>query len=261
MGTALWHGTRARPWMPDVSSLTAQLKELQATLVRALQEEYYCDDLEPPDAAFGWSEDRLREFFESGGEAASAEQPAASGQAAKAPVTPGQPGGGRVQPELLVNPAFEAPPLASTLKELVGGSGVQKAEVYQDSVIAAGIPPLADGLFPPDDPLLKELSSQFKPYTKALATQTVGGGYAFRQVEAGWCVGSHAAAHGIDLRLFVARGKEPKLLGALRYSDGALIGRGFAGAAASTPDPDLDGSGGRRPRVAQRAPSSRPPTP
>ena len=36
----------------------------------ALQEEYFCDDVEPPPHALGWSEAELRSFFESGGEAA-----------------------------------------------------------------------------------------------------------------------------------------------------------------------------------------------
>ena len=56
--------------MADVSTLTAQLLELQAQLVGALQAEYYCEDLSPPAEAFGWGEQRLRDYFESGGGAA-----------------------------------------------------------------------------------------------------------------------------------------------------------------------------------------------
>ena len=51
----------------DVESLTAQMSALQAKLVAALQSETYCDDVVPPPEAFGWSADRLRAYFESGG--------------------------------------------------------------------------------------------------------------------------------------------------------------------------------------------------
>ena len=37
----------------SVDSLTMQLRELQAKLVKALQEEYFCEDLER--SAFGWT--------------------------------------------------------------------------------------------------------------------------------------------------------------------------------------------------------------
>ena len=85
--------------MGDVSALTAQLRELQAELVGALQAEYFCDDLAPPADALGWSERRLRDYFESGGGAAAeAAPPAAADAAARAAVVPGQPGGGRHQP-------------------------------------------------------------------------------------------------------------------------------------------------------------------
>jgi len=46
----------------------AQLSDLQQRLVKALQDEYFCDDVVPPPAAFGWDADALRDFFESGGE-------------------------------------------------------------------------------------------------------------------------------------------------------------------------------------------------
>lgn len=206
----------------DVSTLVAQLKETQAALVRALQDEYFCEDLEPPQLAFGWSEERLREYFETGGDAAPA-----SGVSAKAAVVSGQPGGGREQPAIVENPAEDTPALAPTAKALVGGDGVEAALKYQSIIIPAGIPDLTDGLFPPDDPLLKRLSSQYRPFTKALVCGTRDGGHSFAPVREGWVVGNGAAAHGLDLRLFVTPGKERKLLGALRYSDAACIGRGF----------------------------------
>ena len=45
----------------------AQLKKLQAHLVSQYQNEYFCDDLVPPSEAFGWSEDKLKDYFENGG--------------------------------------------------------------------------------------------------------------------------------------------------------------------------------------------------
>ena len=92
----------------STASLLAQLKELQSQLVKALQEEYFCDDLEAPAEAFGWSEQRLREFFESGGDGAAT------------PVVPGQTGGGRLQPATLqVSPPVDAPSLAPTAPVVV----------------------------------------------------------------------------------------------------------------------------------------------
>ena len=52
----------------SVAELSAQLKQVQQALVKALQDEYFCDDVEPPVDAFGWSEAALRDFMESGGE-------------------------------------------------------------------------------------------------------------------------------------------------------------------------------------------------
>ena len=53
-----------------------------AALVSRLQEESFCDDIEPPSEAVAWSEDELQRFFEHGGEwhptAALAKAPSAS---------------------------------------------------------------------------------------------------------------------------------------------------------------------------------------
>ena len=43
------------------------LRRAQADLVRALQEETFCEDLQPPRAAFGWDEQQLRDYFDKGG--------------------------------------------------------------------------------------------------------------------------------------------------------------------------------------------------
>ena len=44
-----------------------ELQRLQKHLVTQLQNEYFCDDVEPPAEAFGWTEEKLKDFFESGG--------------------------------------------------------------------------------------------------------------------------------------------------------------------------------------------------
>ena len=41
----------------SVAEALAGFKAAQSTLVRALQNEFYCDDLEPPANAFGWTPD------------------------------------------------------------------------------------------------------------------------------------------------------------------------------------------------------------
>lgn len=71
----------------STSDLIAQLSELQSRLVAAMQAEYFCDDLVPPPAAFGWDAAALRDFFESGGETlpAYAHEPAAAAASAPAP--------------------------------------------------------------------------------------------------------------------------------------------------------------------------------
>ena len=52
----------------SVDETIAQLQSLQKKLVGMMQAEYFCDDLEPPAAAFGWQAERLRDYFENGGE-------------------------------------------------------------------------------------------------------------------------------------------------------------------------------------------------
>lgn len=54
--------------MASFGELLATLAETQRSLVALLASEYYCDDLEPPQAAFGWTELQLRDYFESGGD-------------------------------------------------------------------------------------------------------------------------------------------------------------------------------------------------
>jgi lysophospholipase L1-like esterase len=61
-----------------VRSLVHKLEETQRLLVKILQEEYFCDDIEPPARAFGWSESDIRSFMESGGEVTPDAAPAAA---------------------------------------------------------------------------------------------------------------------------------------------------------------------------------------
>jgi lysophospholipase L1-like esterase len=51
----------------------------------------FCDDLEPPCDAFGWSADRLRAFFESGGDGAESAQEATAGLPTLPPAAPAAP--------------------------------------------------------------------------------------------------------------------------------------------------------------------------
>ena len=52
----------------SASETMAELKRLQKKLVAMMQNEYFCDDVEPPTEAFGWDEAKLRDYFENGGE-------------------------------------------------------------------------------------------------------------------------------------------------------------------------------------------------
>ena len=56
--------------MPElVTDLLSQLSDLQQRLNKALQDEYYCDDLSLPPDAFGWDGARVRAYYhENGGE-------------------------------------------------------------------------------------------------------------------------------------------------------------------------------------------------
>lgn len=80
--------------MADIAALLEEATDVQSRLIAALQAEYYCDDVTPPPAAFGWPEGRLRSFFESGGEdVIESAPPAASLQLPPAPalLRPGRP--------------------------------------------------------------------------------------------------------------------------------------------------------------------------
>ncbi len=66
-------GARARPspaggGVMSVEAAFAAFKTAQRELVDALQMEYFCDDITPPDGAYGWAMDDYVEYFKSGGE-------------------------------------------------------------------------------------------------------------------------------------------------------------------------------------------------
>mmetsp|Transcript_40263 Transcript_40263/g.117941 ORF Transcript_40263/g.117941 Transcript_40263/m.117941 type:complete len:335 (-) Transcript_40263:138-1142(-) len=56
--------------MSSLPLLLEQLASAQRAVVEALSSEYFCEDLEPPSCAFGWGEEALRDYFETGGESA-----------------------------------------------------------------------------------------------------------------------------------------------------------------------------------------------
>jgi lysophospholipase L1-like esterase len=62
--------------MSAVQRLVDDLRKIQRALVSELQAASFCDDLEPPAGAFGWTADQFIEFFESGGGAAEPAPPA-----------------------------------------------------------------------------------------------------------------------------------------------------------------------------------------
>ena len=89
----------------SVAEITAELGRLQQKLIKALQDEYFCDDVSPPPEAFGWSEQALRDFMESGGEV----QPTVGPQPTAAPPAAAPP-----PPSAIGMPALAAPPAPPT---------------------------------------------------------------------------------------------------------------------------------------------------
>ena len=136
----------------------------------------------------------------------------------------GDPGGGLEQ-----TPPFSLAPLPDAPgKEFYALS--QDVKGYEAAVLAGGLPPRRAGLFPPGDKTLAELGSGgvMKPFTKYLPLKCAAGGDAFALTADGWASGESAAAHGLDLRLFIRPGQEHKKLeAAVRFGDAAKIGTGF----------------------------------
>ena len=150
----------------------------------------------------------------------------AFGKATKPAIKGGQPGGGRAQPEPFVVPPADVP--GESQEKLLGD-----VKRYQSQVIRDGIPARKAGLFPAGDEfLLMLMNTGWKPCTKGLIGPTVDGGYAYMATPDGWASGDNAIQHGMDLRWFIHEGFGAKkegetLMGAVRYSESACIGRGF----------------------------------
>jgi hypothetical protein len=105
-----------------------------------------------------------------------------------------------------------------------GTAAGYKAQAKKD-----GIPFKPDGLFPPEDALLKQLSSTANtwPFEKHLP----GAGTPYEMLPyGGWITGNAAAQRGIDLRMFYQEATENNsngnLVAAVRFGDGAAIGSG-----------------------------------
>ena len=50
-----------------VEAAQAEFKKAQAALVDAYQQEYFCDDVSPPESAYGWSFAEFDRYFKTGG--------------------------------------------------------------------------------------------------------------------------------------------------------------------------------------------------
>lgn len=74
-------------------------------------------------------------------------------------------------------------------------------------VFADGIPPRPNGLFPPNDPLLRRLAADpnCHPFEKHLPGEQDC--YELLLPNGGWATGDTAAARGVDLRLFYKVGR------------------------------------------------------
>ena len=84
-------------------------------------------------------------------------------------------------------------------------------------VFADGIPSRPNGLFPPDDPLLRRLAADPRchPFEKHLP-----GEHSCYELlpKGGWATGDATAARGVDLRLFYKVGRPAELRPCLKPS-------------------------------------------
>ena len=159
----------------------------------------------PPDAPATWTEASIRAFFRSGG----AERPAEDN---------GQPGGGRDVPTL------------TGPKEMADDetwARANSAAEYQRVAQEKGIPYRANGLFPPNDAVLKECMERCAkaagfPFQK-LVISPISGDLEVALVS--WGVGDKAAQSGLDLRYFFDPSNS-RVFGAVRFSEDACIAKG-----------------------------------
>lgn len=149
-------------------------------LIETLAEETGID--EPPlEAAASWTEAAVRTYFRSGGK----ELPVLKPPPPADVVTSGQPGGGR-----LVTTSFPT----SVPQEIEIARMLSTPEAYRASAFAAGIPDRPRGLFPPEDPVLRQIAAEaggFRPFQK----QIIGLSGGFEPVSTSWIL-----SDGIDMR-------------------------------------------------------------
>jgi hypothetical protein len=112
-----------------------------------------------------------------------------------------------------------------TPEEVKNNQRTGTAAGYKAQAKLDGIPFRPDGLFPPGDALLAQLSDTAGcwPFEKHLP----GAATPYEMLPyGGWITGNAAAQRGIDLRLFYQESPESNgtLLGAVRFGDGAAIG-------------------------------------
>lgn len=214
----------------SLAELFAEANRVRHLIIKGLQEEYFCEDVEPPEAAFGWSEEQIREFMESGG-----------GQQDADNLTRDQPGGGRIQPP--PEPPLPLPKrtgfaLASLMPAAGPGKGgfdfSATCTLYREPALAHAIQPKPGGLFPPADPLLALLKSAgCEPFVPGGLVSSASGGFVYETHPFSW---SHprdggCERQGVDLRLFFEPrfgDFPPRAFAAVRFSIAAC---GFPGSA------------------------------
>ncbi|KAG7674183.1 hypothetical protein Ndes2526B_g04006 [Nannochloris sp. 'desiccata'] len=116
-----------------------------------------------------------------------------------------------------------------TPEEVKNNQRAGTAAGYRSQAKIDGIRFRSDGLFPPGDALLAQLSTTVGcwPFEKHLP----GAGTPYEVLPCGgWITGNAAAQRGIDLRMFYQESPDLQsngnLLGAVRFGDGAAIGTG-----------------------------------
>lgn len=198
----------------SVQLICEELAQLQRELVSVLQAEHFTDDLEPPPAAFGWTTERLVEFFESGGQSAAPPDDARTDDS--------QPGGGRIQLRAALTSVPLLPAAKGVLLETLVADQTLGLQMYQDEGLRCGILGKANGLFPPADPVLAQLVSDgLRPVEPLQMHRCEGGGWGFQSLShAGGFSLSPIRENPMDVRLFIAPGFDSaQLFGAVRFSE------------------------------------------
>lgn len=205
----------------NASDIREELNMLQLELIKALQEQYYCEDLTPPDGALGWSMEQLAAFFEAGGDV---------------PPDATQPGGGLVHSRATAGMVPQLSSPGFSLKALSEDDRVG-VESYQESAIRCGIPPRTNGLFLPSDPVMAKLIGdmpELRPFEPHQMHRTIDGGFGFQSLSTAGGFGlSLSTETPFDVRLFLPPGYDTdsrQVYGAVRFSEFASSARGLGDA-------------------------------